>query len=154
MGWLFGGKKVPKVPFPEGRPFDERTLRLPGKLSAQRVIGPEEIKAAAGLGTVPSFPEEEEESPLPPAQKPPLYGRPASLFPTAGPSPLFIKMEVYRRVLMEIDEAKSRISELGQANKALDKSEYNEEHNFVRLRRSIKGMHDRLLLIDKIVFKT
>ena len=32
-------------------------------------------------------------------------------------------------------------------------TEFNEENNFAKLRRAVKSMHDRLLLIDKTIFK-
>ncbi|MBI2666311.1 hypothetical protein HYX13_01735, partial [Candidatus Woesearchaeota archaeon] len=51
MGWLFGKKKVDsRVPFPEGRPVDEKTLRFPSSGMRERIIEPEQVKAAAGVG--------------------------------------------------------------------------------------------------------
>lgn len=156
MGWLFGRKKVPKVPFPEGRSIDENSLRLPGKLSSQRIIEPDQIKEAAGLGKAMTFPDEEE-TPFYPSSKtslPPAgAGLRTSPLYTPEPSPLFIKREVYQHILGEMDEVKSKITELGQINRVVEKSEYNEEHNFVKLRRAVRGIHDRLLSADKIVFK-
>ena len=156
MGWLFGHKKVPKVPFPEGRPLEEGSWRLPGKLSSQRVIEPDQIKEAAGLGKAMTFPDEEETPfyPSPQTSKSssaPLF--PSSPLHPSEPSPLFIKMDVYQHIVGEMDEVKSKITELHHINKAVETSEYNEEHNFVKLRRAVKGIHDRLLLADKIVFK-
>ena len=59
MGWLFGHKKVqPKVPFPEGRPA-EGSLNLTGKSSRERIIEPDEVKAAAGLEKPLAFPRTE-----------------------------------------------------------------------------------------------
>ncbi|MDO8656463.1 MAG: hypothetical protein Q7K45_04445 [Nanoarchaeota archaeon] len=159
MGWLFGNKKVPKVPFPEGRSLDENSLRLPGRLSSSRVIEPDQIKEAAGFGKAMTFPDEEEFStssfPSPRASSPVSASR-TSMPSAIGPqeaSPLFVKVEVYQHILGEIDEVKSKITELNHINKSVETSEYNEEHNFVKLRRCVKGIHDRLLLADKIVFK-
>ena len=159
MGWLFGHKKVPKVPFPEGRSIDENSLRLPGKLSSQRIIEPDQMKEAAGFGKAMTFPDEEEMSassfPSPRSLAPVSASR-ASMPAPIGlqeVSPLFIKMEAYQHVVMEMDEIKSKITELNHINKSIETSEYNEEHNFVKLRRAVKGIHDRLLLADKIVFK-
>ncbi len=159
MGWLFGRKKVPRVPFPEGRPFEEGSLRLPGKLSSSRVIEPDQVKEAAGLGRALTFPEEEE-LPQPsfpsPRSPPPLSAagaaRPSPL-DLQEISPLFVKMDVYQHLVGELDEIKSKITELNHINKSVEKSEYNEEHNFVKLRRAVRGIHDRLLLADKIIFK-
>ena len=155
MGWLFGHKKVPKVPFPEGRPLEEGSLRLPGKLSSQRIIEPDKIKEAAGFGRAMAFPEEEETpQPVFPPTKLAGLGRPkVSPLEPVEASPLFVKMEVYQHLVAEMDEVKSIITELSHINRAVEKSEYNEEHNFVKLRRAVKGVHDRLLLADKIVFK-
>lgn len=129
---------------------------MPGKLSSQRVFEPEQIKEAAGLGTVGTFPEEEEEVPLPTFQSSKTAAaRRSPPSPLAAPDagPLFIKMEVYQHIVAEIEDIKSKITELGHINRSVEKSEYNEEHNFVKLRRAVKGIHDRLLLADKIVFK-
>ncbi len=156
MGWLFGHKKVPKVPFPAGRPLDEGSLRLPGKLSSQRVFEPDQIKEAAGVGDAMAFPEEEETEVSPsafPTSKTAAVRMPPSPLAAAEASPLFIKMEVYQQIVAEIDDVKSKVTELSHINRSVEKSEYNEEHNFVKLRRAVKGIHDRLLLADKIVFK-
>ena len=60
MGWLFGRKKaVPKVPFPEGKPYDEKALRFPTSSSRDRIIEPESVKAAVGFDKPVAFPEEE-----------------------------------------------------------------------------------------------
>src|SRR3989338_6658375 len=155
MGWLFGHKKVPKVPFPEGRAMDEGSLRLPGKMSSQRVFEPDQIKEAAGLGRAMTFPDEEEtpDYSVPEAPRPSGKQKLSPLPTKVEPNPLFIKMEVYQHILSEMDEVKSKITELSHINKAVETSEYNEEHNFVKLRREVRGVHDRLLLADKIVFK-
>lgn len=159
MGWLFGHKKVPRVPFPEGRSLDENSLRLPGKLSSPRVIEPDQVKEAAGFGKAMVFPDDEEVFPpsFPPSRSssPVFASRTANSAPLAGSeiSPLFIKMEVYQHIVGKMDEIKSKIAELNHINKGVETSEYNEEHNFVKLRRAVKGIHDRLLLADKIVFK-
>lgn len=156
MGWLFGRKKVPRVPFPEARPLEEGSLRLPGKRFPSKVIGPEQIKEAAGVGETMTFPEEEETEISTSefaAPKMPRTRMPVSPLAAAEPSPLFIKMEVYQQIVGEIDDIKAKVTELSHINRSVEKSEYNEEHNFVKLRRAIKGTHDRLLLADKIIFK-
>ena len=156
MGWLFGRKKVPKVPFPEGRPMEEGTLRLPGKFSSQRIIEPEQVKEAAGLGKAMTFPQEEppEIPPLPLSRKTaPSSASRLSPAPAPELNPLFIKMEVYQQVLAEMEDIKSKIMELNHINKIVRSSEYNEEHNFERLKSSVKTIHDRLLDVDKKLFK-
>lgn len=156
MGWLFGHKRVPKVPFPEGRLPEEGSLRLPGKLYSPRIFEPDQIKEAAGVGEAMAFPEEEEtERPFPAflPSKTAAPRRPPAALATPEASPLFIKMEVYQQIVAEIDDIKARVTELSHINRSVEKSEYNEEHNFVKLRRAVRGIHDRLLSADKIIFK-
>ena len=157
MGWLFGKKKVPKVPFPEGQIVDESALRFPGGFSSERVIEPEQLQEAAGFRAeqrMPVFPgmEETEEAPRKTVS---LFKRdtPAQTYNNNG-EPLFVKMEVYQRILGEMDELKTILSKLGEVNRHLESSEYNEENNFEELRREVKLTHDRLLQIDKILFKS
>ena len=128
--------------------MDEGSLRLPGKMSSQRVFEPDQIKEAAGLGRAMTFPDEEEtpDYSVPEAPRPSGKQKLSPLPTKVEPNPLFIKME-------EMDEVKYKIKELSHINKAVETSEYNEEHNFVKLRRAVRGVHDRLLLADKIVFK-
>ncbi len=63
MGWLFGRKNklVPKVPLPEGKPFDEKAFSFPQKMPPQKVIEPNKVKAAVGFDKPISFPEEVDE---------------------------------------------------------------------------------------------
>ena len=155
MGWLFKSKKtVPKVPFPEAQPFGSDTLRFPEK-TKERVIEPEEIMDAAGLKEEmaatkpekidfePKLAEEELDENLPLPEAP-------------GPitnEPLYVKVDVYQRILGEIGNLKGHLLELNETNRALDNSEYNEEANFDALRKALKAIHDRLLEADKILFK-
>ena len=146
MVWPFSRKqKVPKVPFPEDKPMDEGELRFPEQ-SSKKEIKPDSIKKAAGLKPI------EEE--LPPKKK--IVKEPTEL-PPAPPEikvePLYIKIDVYQRILGELETLKTNLGNLGQANKTLESSEYNEEANFDKLRRSMKNLHDRLLQVDKILFK-
>jgi len=158
MGWLFGKrKKVPQVPFPEGRTFEEGSLRLPRRLSGERVIEPDLIKAAAGLEKPLAFPDEPELKPKTDKKSWfPAFASGSLDLPLVNEksTPLYVKMEVYQRILSELDGTKTNLTELQNANKALETSEYNEENNFVKLRRAVKNIHDRLLLIDKTIFKT
>ncbi len=153
MGWLFGQKKKePRVPFPAGKPFEETALQLPSTLSKGKVIELEEIKAAAGLEESPFFPEEEREG-LEIPGKMPVPLSPFSV-PKEGKSPLYIKVDAYQRLLGELDDLKSRLGEMKAIHSRLETSEYNEENNFVKLKRSVRSMHDHMLLTDKIIFKT
>ncbi len=149
MGWLFGQKK-PKVPFPEGKPYQEGALRVPRRLSSGRVIEPMQVKAALGLERPFPLPEEDEQL------LPERYAtRPELAAPEFKPTgPHFVKVEVYQQILGEIDSIRSKANQLNEVNKVLGTSEYNEEHNFTKLRRAVKNLHDRLLQVDKNLFKT
>ncbi len=166
MDWLFGRKKaVPKVPFPEGKQIDEKALRFPASTPSERVIEPEKVKEAVGFNKPMAFPEEEtgleEELPAPPsfpfpkfASKPTESWKPS--LPSAEFMPrqeLYVKVEVYQRMLGELDELKKKIGELSETSKVLEVSEYNEETNFNKLRKFMKSLHDNLLHADKTLFK-
>lgn len=162
---------MPKVPFPKGKPFDEGTLRFSRKLAEEKIIEPDEARAPGGL-TQSVFPEgnfgPEEKYGLKPPKRhflkfPGLSSKPKTgpePFPEEEPlalplatGPLLVKVNVYREILNEINALRKKISELQEINKILEKSEYNEENNFIRLNRAVKSMHDRLLQMDKKVFK-
>ncbi len=148
MGWFFGSKK-PKVPLPMGRPFDEKALRFPSAPVADRVIEPEQVKLAAGLQMPPLPMSGTVRAPAMPPQ--PVAPAPAPAYQPSGP--LFIKVNVYQRILGELENLKAELAQLDHHNRALESSEYNEEHNFERLKSAVKVMHDRLLDVDKKIFK-
>ncbi|MBI4147640.1 hypothetical protein HY494_03245 [Candidatus Woesearchaeota archaeon] len=166
MGWLFGHKKVvPKVPFPQGKPFDEKALQFPTLDSSDRVIEPDKVKEAVGFSKPMAFPDEEENMPmdeeaeLPQAptlqfSSPPRYAPPSSSSGFMPKHELYVKVEVYQRMLGELDELRRGFTDLQQINKSIDESEYNEENNFNKLRRGMKSLHDGLLQADKILFKS
>ena len=136
--------------------FEEGALRLPGKITSERVIEPDQIKAAAGLGKPVAFPDgedqmHEEDLPLSRSQTASLQ------MPTADQikrGPLYVKVNAYQELLGEMDAIKAKLNEMTEISKALEVSEYNEETDFTKLRRAVKGLHDRLLVIDKTIFKT
>lgn len=165
MGWLFGRKKVvPKVPFPQGRPLDEKALQFPTNDSSERVIEPDKVKEAVGFSKPMAFPDEEEsmpmdedltETPMPSLPSPERYASSASTSSELMPKhELYVKVDVYQRMLSELDELRRGFVELQQLNKNMGESEYNEENNFNKLRRGMKSLHDNLLQADKILFKS
>lgn len=165
MGWLFGSKKVvPKVPFPQGRSIDEKALQFPAIDSSERVIEPEKVKEAVGFSKPMAFPDEEESMPMeeevpetPVPSFPPPSRFAGSEPVSAGIMPkheLYVKVEVYQRMLGELDELRRGFAGLQQINKNIGESEYNEENNFNKLRRGMKSLHDSLLQADKILFKS
>lgn len=145
MGWLFGKKK--EVPFPEGKMVNENALKFSVHGGGEKVIEPDRIKEAAGVEKPFFFNRERaEESPAPhfPLEAPPVAG---------SVSPLYIKVDVYQHMLGELQELRGKLNDLHQLHQHLETSEYNEEHNFVKLRRAVKSMHDTLLQVDKVLFK-
>ncbi|PIN87783.1 hypothetical protein COV12_01995 [Candidatus Woesearchaeota archaeon CG10_big_fil_rev_8_21_14_0_10_32_24] len=168
MGWLFGKKKVPKVPFPRGQ--EANALKFPSSVPSQRIIEPRSVKEAVGVGRPPLPPSrpvgrEEQikklnismDSNMPQMDgaeevpKMPRPMQPQEIFGAEGP--LYIKMEVYQTILGELDELKSDFTHLIKYNHSLEESEFNEEHNFGKLKYSMKFIHDKLLEVDKTLFK-
>ncbi|MBS3169599.1 hypothetical protein J4210_03865 [Candidatus Woesearchaeota archaeon] len=169
MSW-FSRKKVPKVPFPTGHPAGEGALRFPSMRPEERVIEPAKVKEAVGL-EMPSiteeaptfaarrpleesvFPREEQRAALPEATSRSGAARIPSFHPKAEEEPLFVKVDVYQRILGEIESIKTDVSAAFEASKRLETSEYNEEENYTKLKRAIRVIHDRLLQVDKNLFK-
>ena len=158
MGWLFGKKKiVPKVPFPEGRGIDKNSLQLPQKSSREKVILPDQVKAAVGLEQSEPIPQQEETLPTQTEQNvemPPFSSQPETKIPEQKiKKQVNVKVNTYRNILTELNELKKNAFEFNDINKKLELSEYNEEKDISRMKKSTKSMHDRLLQIDKIIFK-
>ncbi len=170
MVWPFTKQKVPKVPFPEGHSM-EGTLRFPTMRPEERVIEPSRVKEAVGL-EMPSITEEapsrspfEESTPeIPPPRRGHLAMSATSsrtMMETTVPSaynqpesePLFVKVDVYQRILGEIDSLKKDMNDMFETTKKLETSEYNEEENYAKMKRAIRIVHDRLLQVDKTLFK-
>jgi hypothetical protein len=156
MGWLFGKKKTPKVPLPGMSGLDD-TLRFPSSPRADKVIEPESLKKAAGVREMPppppgistdSFTESEDQQITPQEE----IIEPREELISSSPGKNFIKVGVYRRILGEFNDLRDDLNDLSEANKKLEESEYNEENKFENLRRSVKSLHDRLLLVDKSLF--
>jgi hypothetical protein len=159
MGWLFKRKrKVPKIPFPEAMSGEDGTLKFPEN-SGDRVIEPEDVKDAAGLGGEMSLTPDMEDDDMPTKQEEmPMPSRSVEMprkreVPVMSNDPLYVKVDVYQRILGEIGNLKGHLLKLGETNRGLENSEYNEEANFDKLRKSMKAMHDRLLKADKVLFK-
>ncbi len=160
MGWLFGRKKKEQVPLPAARPLNENTLSFPSRAAAkEKIIEPHKIKQAAGVTKPADVPLKLAPAPksAPPPQHPDRPRPPVQ--PVARPvpvstEPLFVKVDVYQRILGEFENLRSELGHLNHINKELDASEYNEENHFQKLRRSVKSLHDKLLQVDKVLFTT
>ena len=127
MGWLFGSKKkVPKVPLPEGQVLDEKSLRFPSSFSDERVIEPDQIKQAVGVGETYSFSDMDSNpvtAPVQPRLRSASMSAPLSGVQTS--KPLFVRVEVYQKILGEIDSLRDDLKELNHFNGSLENSEYN-----------------------------
>jgi hypothetical protein len=157
MGWLFGRKK--KVPFPEPQKIDEKELKFPTTPHSDKVIVPEQLKEVAGVKKV----DEPVPSPEPSKKEkkvalatPEFNNLPAKspVMEETDNSPMYIKIQVYQRVLGELDELKDEISSLSHVSKNLTESEFNEDKHFEKLKKEIKSIHDNLLKLDKVLFKS
>jgi hypothetical protein len=184
MGWLFGKKKVPQVPFPQGQLVGGKTLRFPTPSSTEKIIEPKQVKAAVGFekpiprpipNQIPSSSSPDPRPAFSPrAEMPPRPSQPMQrVAPTQQPSspesfsarpsinpfqsdegPLFVKVNVYQRILGEMELLRRELVQLSHYNRELENSEYNEEASFVKLRNSMRHVHDRLLDADKKLFGT
>ena len=137
---------------PVGVSFDEKALRFPTAPPPRRVIKPEEVKAVAGFDQPLNF-EQQEATTL---AKSRFFARatpPAPEIPEEPQPPLYVKVDIYQRILGELDTVKGKLTHLQEINSRLESSEYNEDQHFVKLRRAVKNLHDRLQQMDKTLFK-
>ncbi|MDP3990112.1 MAG: hypothetical protein Q8Q01_02810 [archaeon] len=180
MGWLFGKRKEPRVPLPEAHEVDDSSLRFPSS-SSKRVIEPRKIKEAVGFEkplAPPEMPMEFEPVIEKPRMPPPLPKvRPArptfAELPTITPvdrdfrdipslpvpvqvhqgGEHFVKVETYQHLLGKLESVHSNIVELDHISKKLERSEYHEEENFDKMKKAVRSLHDKLLRVDKLLFK-
>ncbi len=152
MGWLFGSKKkAPKVPLPEGRVIDEKALQFPMSEPSSRTIAFNDIRTAMS-------------EPMDFKPKAAL-ATPARVVMGTGlsnaavshrfgiPKPYYIKVDVYQQLLAEIEGLHKDTHTLDSTNRHLETSEYNEEENYEKVRRSLKSTHDRLQAVDRVLFR-
>lgn len=154
LGWLFGTKKVqPKIPLPGSRPFDEKTFQFSKKFGKDTLIEPEHLQAAAGFDQPFNFPEAIGRAPPKPMRS--AFGT-EEIEPAVSrvaKKPIYLKVNLYEKILWEVDTLKYDCIKLQQINNSLDTSEYNEEHHSEKLKKELKALHDKLQRIDKILFK-
>ena len=154
LGWLFGTKKVqPKIPLPGSRPFDEKTFQFSKKFGKDKLIEPEHLQAAAGFDQPLNF--SEATGRAPPRLIKSAFGteETESTAPRVTKKPIYLKVNLYEKILWEVDTLKYDCIKLQQVNNHLDTSEYNEEHHFEKLKKDLKALHDKLQRIDKTLFK-
>ena len=87
-------------------------------------------------------------------------GTPSAIKPMSSAAPkgaaqgrdLFVKMHDYKRILGEMKDLSSELSSLSKITKSLEHSEYNEEKNFLRMKDTVKKVHDKMLTVDRTLF--
>ena len=177
MGWLFGKKKEPRVPLPEGHLVDERALHFPPPSSMRKtLLEPEKARELVGmknrssaLASLPELPQLGEEV-LPRMEvreriASERRGQPKREMMLAKPvvsrsrhenplrdNSLYLNISDYKSVLLRKEQLKSDTLKLQEKNKNLENSEFNEDKNLEKIKRTIKHLHDDLLRIDKILF--
>jgi len=168
MGLFFGKKKKDvKVPQPVRKISEEQVLSFSKKSEPEKVLRPEQMKAAAGVAPKDVMPKQEAPHPLSteptepqmPTQEVPMSMPPEGMHmaPRVARSPtepVYLHVKDYQRVLGELDDMKKIISELSSLNKALEKSEFNEGKHYNKLKLNVKNIHDKLLSSDHILFKS
>ena len=153
MGWLFGKKKEAKVPFPAGHQVPPEvsrdTLHFSAPSQRDRVIQPARVQEAVGQPRPP-------QPKVPQAKPQPVRAEPAppvaNLVGGGHGEPLYIKMNVYQGIIDTFSDLRSEMSNFKQIGKKLEKSEVSEEQKIVKLKRSVKAIHDHLLEIDQKLF--
>ena len=154
---LFSKKKKIEVPIPPS----EDILRFPKPTKIEEKIIPPEPKEETPSSS-PSFtPSQlkqvaglEEEKPqveekITPSLPPSPSFTPSSLSPT----PFFIRLQQYQKLLEHLENIKNNIKKLDLLDENLAKSEFNENKNYENLKKELKKIHDRLLYVDDLIFK-
>ena len=107
---------------------------------------------AAGVKK-PTFPDELKLSKPARSSSFPQKITPPKMMMRNADEPLYVKVEVYQKILGELQSIKRDLSTLNNFTKKIEESEFNEKHNFNKLKGEVKVMHDKLLLADKVLFK-
>lgn len=149
---LFSKKRKLEVPLP---PPDD-LLKFPRPHQIEREIKLDEIEEAVGLEKVPS---PVPEMPLPKRLSRSKEPFESSAFPTQFASaaittkPFFIRVQPYQDLLKDLEKIRSGLSQLDLTSENLEKSEFNENKDYERLKSNLKRIHEELLLIDDLIFK-
>jgi len=169
MGLFSRKKKELKVPAP---PSDD-VLKFPKPSQDKKVKeekelppppehpSPEKIKEAVGVEKpeepLPEIPPDKiEEDELPPPKE--MLPLPEPFSPPERPSfitkkPSFIRMQNYQMLLDNLNAIKNTTIEMNKLSEDIEKSEFNENKNYERLKNDLKKILDRLLSIDVQIFK-
>ncbi len=157
---LFSRKKKVEVPEPPSedilkfpKPSEIKAIKPEEQIPQEELPVPEKIKKAVGVEKLP----EELETPPHKSELPSL---PEPAFPTLPekppfkPTPIplgkpsFLRIQHYQMLLDEMGSIKKNTAHLNQINEHLEKSEYNENKDYERLKNNLKKIHDGLLFID------
>jgi len=143
---LFSRKKKIEVPIPPPK----NLLKFPKPSQVERVIEPEKIKEAVGIEK-PTLPLPESLEKL---EKPKLtFPTPPETFPSTI-RPFFIRVQYYQKILDDLDHIKKNTTKLDKTVETLEKSEFNESKNYEKLKNNLKKIHERLLFMDELIFKS
>jgi hypothetical protein len=149
MGWLFKKKEKALPPLPLPGVDDHQALNFPTTPPPKKILEAEKMKAAAGVAeALPQL--QEEPVPKVGALPPPPMAQPLE---TPAEDILYVKMDVYQRILGELGHLRAKLTHVHEVNKLLETSEYNEDHAISKANKAVKVMHDRLLYMDKVLFK-
>jgi hypothetical protein len=66
----------------------------------------------------------------------------------------YIQVQQYKRILGELKDLNAELSHMSMLSKSLDKAEYNEEKHFMRLKETMRKVHDKTLLADRSLFSS
>ena len=66
----------------------------------------------------------------------------------------YIQVLQYKRILGELKDLHSELSHMNSLGKSLEKAEYNEEKHFMRLKETMRKVHDKVLHSDRILFSS
>ncbi len=145
MGWLFGSKKAPKVPLPEAGMFDEHSLHFPVATQSRTII--------------PEYHEDEDNAPIstPTMPSASVAVKRGVVKGSVSSTPVvhrhfYLKVDTYQQILADLDGLKKDLGHLGEVNRLLEASEFNEEADYDKIKRGLKLSHDKLVSIDKVLF--
>jgi hypothetical protein len=143
---LFSRKKKNVPPPPQ-----EGLLNFPKQPTVEKEILPDNIKQAAGV--------DKQEDIVPPLPEEPIQTEPAPLPQPDVPEgyvlqkPYFARITQYKKLVENLDCIKVEINGMDEITTSLEKSEYNENKDFEKLKSNLKKIHDRLLFVDDLIFK-
>src|SRR3989339_1283738 len=137
---LFSRKKKVDVPLPPS----EEILRFPRRLPMEREILPAP-KRMPETERLPKEPEPVQSSFPSQTQVNPNTQLVNQFF--------FLRMVDYQNLIGNLDNTNLQVQELEHTMNKLEASEFNENRDYEALKSNLKKVHERLLYVDKLIFK-